>query len=328
MCVWVFICVTWLIHMTATSDVLHQSHVTHRNESCHTYEWVMSHMEMSHVTHMNELCHTYEYMRCSSHMNEPLTSDISFISVTWLIHMWWSHLWMSHLNQMEQSTRQHIVGHMNDSPHAYRASCYTHESVRHVWMSHVTHEYVELYIGVTHMNESRHTWMCHVTHEWVTSHMNVSSCTYELHTWMCITCSNQRSSLHFATHMDDSPHTHEWVVLHMNESRRTHKSRHITDMNESCHTHGCVMSQIGVSLVTRMNGSYHRFQWVILVAGCSECGFAFPHTWMMRITHKVPSCYRHQRGTRQRLERVTSQTRMGHVIDMNESRHTRECVMS
>ena len=28
------------------------------NESCHTYEWVMSHMWMSHVTLMNESCHT------------------------------------------------------------------------------------------------------------------------------------------------------------------------------------------------------------------------------------------------------------------------------
>jgi len=34
------------------------SHVTHMNESCHTYEWVMSHIWMSHVTHMNESCHT------------------------------------------------------------------------------------------------------------------------------------------------------------------------------------------------------------------------------------------------------------------------------
>ena len=27
-------------------------HVTHMNESCHTYEWVMSHIWMSHVTHI------------------------------------------------------------------------------------------------------------------------------------------------------------------------------------------------------------------------------------------------------------------------------------
>jgi len=33
------------------------SHVTHRNESCHTYKRVMSHIETSHVTHRNESCH-------------------------------------------------------------------------------------------------------------------------------------------------------------------------------------------------------------------------------------------------------------------------------
>jgi len=43
------------------------SHVTHINESCHTYQWVMSHISMSHVTHINESCHTYEWV-----MNMPL----------------------------------------------------------------------------------------------------------------------------------------------------------------------------------------------------------------------------------------------------------------
>ena len=38
------------------------SHVTHLNESCHTCEWVMSHMWMSHVTHVNESCHTCKCM--------------------------------------------------------------------------------------------------------------------------------------------------------------------------------------------------------------------------------------------------------------------------
>jgi len=28
-------------------------------KSCHTYEWVMSHIWLSHVTHMNESCHIY-----------------------------------------------------------------------------------------------------------------------------------------------------------------------------------------------------------------------------------------------------------------------------
>ena len=33
---------------------MRMSHVTHANESCHTCEWVMSHMRMSHVTHLDE----------------------------------------------------------------------------------------------------------------------------------------------------------------------------------------------------------------------------------------------------------------------------------
>jgi len=38
------------------------SHTTHRNESCHTYEWVISYIWGSHGTHMNESCHTNEWV--------------------------------------------------------------------------------------------------------------------------------------------------------------------------------------------------------------------------------------------------------------------------
>jgi len=70
-------------------------HVTHVDESCHTYEWVISHIRMSHVTHINESCHTYEWVM--------------------------SHIWMSH------------VKHMNES-------CHTHEWVMlHIWMGNVTY---------------------------------------------------------------------------------------------------------------------------------------------------------------------------------------------
>ena len=53
------------------------SHVSHTNESCHTYEWVMSHIRMSHVTHMHESCHTY----------------------AWVM----SHIWMGHVAYMYES---------------------------------------------------------------------------------------------------------------------------------------------------------------------------------------------------------------------------------
>jgi len=35
-------------------------HVTHMTEACHTCDWGMSHIWRSHVTHVNEACHTYE----------------------------------------------------------------------------------------------------------------------------------------------------------------------------------------------------------------------------------------------------------------------------
>jgi len=38
------------------------SHVTHLNESCHTFEWVMPHTWMSHVTHLNESYHAHKWI--------------------------------------------------------------------------------------------------------------------------------------------------------------------------------------------------------------------------------------------------------------------------
>jgi len=83
--------VTWLIHMYVIArDVTHKhnththnphthinwnriglsnprlphiwmSHVTHMNESCHTYEWVMSHIWMSHVRDVTHKHNTHTY---------------------------------------------------------------------------------------------------------------------------------------------------------------------------------------------------------------------------------------------------------------------------
>jgi len=59
------------------------------NESCHTYEWVVSHIWMSHVTHMNGLCHAYElgatqiWKWCVTRANwavwQTLMSDVTHI---------------------------------------------------------------------------------------------------------------------------------------------------------------------------------------------------------------------------------------------------------
>jgi len=76
------------------------SHVTHVNESCHTCEWVMSHMWMSDVTHVNESCHTCEWVMSRKGMslaqrNEP-----------WLINGWVSsHIWISRVAHVSESWR-------------------------------------------------------------------------------------------------------------------------------------------------------------------------------------------------------------------------------
>ena len=79
----------------------------------------------------------------------------------------------------------------------------------HIWMSHVTYEWV-----MSHMNESCHIWMSHVTYEWVMSHMNESlhmneSCQYTNENCVafrcgqcCVTviCERQHSRHHTLTH--------------------------------------------------------------------------------------------------------------------------------
>ena len=87
--------VVWMSHVTYGrvmdgSCLGGRSHVTHMNESCHTYEWVMSHMRMSHVTHMNESCHTCEcvmshtWMRHVTQMNESRHTDEWVMSHIWI----------------------------------------------------------------------------------------------------------------------------------------------------------------------------------------------------------------------------------------------------
>jgi len=101
-----FICVTWFMpcDMTHNSALKNIPHCTHMNESCHTYEWVMSHRWMSHVTRMNESCLKYEWVM--------------------------SQIWMNH------------VTHLDDFCHCMRnsAECLLRKNKScPVWMSHVTH---------------------------------------------------------------------------------------------------------------------------------------------------------------------------------------------
>jgi len=180
------------------------------NKSCHRYEWVMSHTWMSHVTHMNELCiysvsvyidescHTYEWVWY-------LPCRCVYMNESCPTYEWMPHIWMSHVPPINEA-------------------CPTYEWVMsHIWMSHVPH-----------MNES-----C-PTYEWVMSHIWKRCPTYErawdlfhecIYGWvmshMWLVMSHIWWS-HF-TNGKESCHTYEWVMSHT---------------NETCHTYEIVMSHM------------------------------------------------------------------------------------
>jgi len=68
MCDMPYLYVTWLIHVRKNHGI------THMNESCYPYEWVVSHIWMSHVTHMSRVTHMNE--SCHTWMNEWFMSHI------------------------------------------------------------------------------------------------------------------------------------------------------------------------------------------------------------------------------------------------------------
>ena len=66
------------------------SQVTHMNESCHTYEWVMLHIWMSHVTHMNKSCHKYEWAMTTFHFLTGIASVIFGKIIAYMVNF---HIW-------------------------------------------------------------------------------------------------------------------------------------------------------------------------------------------------------------------------------------------
>ena len=102
LCVCVCVCVRERERCAAIIPI-YMSHVTHTNESCLTYEWVMPHVRMSHFIHIHESCHKYEWTMpyiCAAiisicviwlfamcDMTHSYVWHDSFLYVTWLIFM-------------------------------------------------------------------------------------------------------------------------------------------------------------------------------------------------------------------------------------------------
>jgi len=103
---WISLVKTWLSQVTREWVISHVNestlstpvtmtaicgHVTHKNQSCYTYEWVKSHRWLIQGTHTNKswelfICYKYEgimsqiWMSQSQHMSEPCHTHESVMS--------------------------------------------------------------------------------------------------------------------------------------------------------------------------------------------------------------------------------------------------------
>ena len=104
-------------------------HGTHTNESCRTYQWVMTHIwrirapplvlhtyiYTSHITRMNVSYCTHESLISHVRMSHFIRANASFHAYKYVM----SHIWMSHGAHMDES-------------------CHTYDWVMsHVWLSHL-----------------------------------------------------------------------------------------------------------------------------------------------------------------------------------------------
>jgi len=186
----------WCIIRWAWTQVMsnmRESHVSYVEESCHTYECVMSHIWMSHVTHV--MSHvTLMSMWCIIRwawqwvMSNMRMSHVSYVHESCQIcecvmprWEWLSpYIWMSHATYLNESchTCERVTSCKWVSHATYTSRFWTCECVMlHMWMSHATQMCVMFWAcewlnHVACVNES-----CHVC-VWVTSHVWMSHATY------------------------------------------------------------------------------------------------------------------------------------------------------
>jgi len=131
------------------------------NESCHAYEWFMSHMRMIYVAYLNVPCHTYGQVMSSAW--EAETDEMGGPTVT--------------RGDRSHVTHICVMSRIYESCHAYMSH------VTHIWvmprinLSHITHTSVGGKSrqngrgdGVPWVYKSCHTYTRHVTHIYESCH--------------------------------------------------------------------------------------------------------------------------------------------------------------
>ena len=155
------------------------SHVTHMNESCHTYQRVISQIWMSHDPHMHKSYHTY-------------------VSKSWHTYEWVMSQGcrpdQRHGTHMSESCHRGVdpINPTADQKHHHTYTRYMCDGVfkntiTHIWLFHMCESCLTNESVISHMKES------HVSYEWVMSHI-----------WKS----------HVA-HMNESWHIYKWVMAHL-----------------------------------------------------------------------------------------------------------------
>jgi len=130
-------------------------------ESCHTHEWVISHVWMSHTPEACHTCvsdHTYEWITNWSNSTEPHTR-IQFAGVVTNDEFCHTHECLKHICDMPPFVTHLYVRHDSSTCVTWPELCHTHECLKHIcdMPPFVTHLYVR------HDSSTCVTWpeLCH-----------------------------------------------------------------------------------------------------------------------------------------------------------------------
>jgi len=174
--------ITWMSHATHTRedekrgfwaqrDTRHVriDHVTWRNESCHTYQWVVSHLWMSPVSHTRE--DGKRVCSAQGDMSHVCMSHVTCMNESCHMHEWdLPSIWMSHVTHVLED-RTYMSSAQRDMSHTSTSNLTHFLEVRRNWWgqerglnSRENHWYL------WHDSFLRVTWLiltCDMTHSYV-----------------------------------------------------------------------------------------------------------------------------------------------------------------
>ena len=114
------------------------------------------------------------------------------------------------------------------------------------------------------------------------------------------------------THINESCHTCECVMSHI-------RMCHVTHMNASCHTYICVMSHVYVRHVTHMNESWHTCECALALNKHAATIWG-PEVLLQRVISQI-SCHTYK------CRHVTRTNESWHTIETVHCPHTQEATI-